>query len=79
VLGALACVDFLTIFHSERVTDLVRTIRPQVYAKGGDYTVESLDSGERGALEAVGAEICILPMVPGKSTTRTLARAGSRE
>ena len=69
VLGALGCVDYLTIFHSQRVTELVQTIRPQVYAKGGDYTVESLDPGERGALEAVGAEICILPLVPGKSTT----------
>src|ERR1700730_16633547 len=37
VLGALECVDYLTIFHSLRVTDLVSLIRPQVYAKGGDY------------------------------------------
>ena len=72
VLGALGCVDFLTIFHSERVTDLVSTIRPQVYAKGGDYTVASLDPGERGALESVGAEIQILPLVPGKSTTNII-------
>jgi len=74
VLAALACVDFLTIFHSERVTELVRTIRPQVYAKGGDYTVDSLDPGERGALEAVGAEIRILPLVPGKSTTSIIEK-----
>jgi rfaE bifunctional protein nucleotidyltransferase chain/domain len=74
VLGALACVDYLTIFHTERVTDLVRIIRPQVYAKGGDYTVASLDPGERGALEAVGAEIRILPLVPGKSTTSIIEK-----
>ena len=74
VLGALACVDYLTIFHTERVTDLVRVIRPQVYAKGGDYTVASLDAGERGALEAVGAEIRILPLVPGKSTTSIIEK-----
>lgn len=74
VLGALGCVDFLTIFHSERVTDLVRTIRPQVYAKGGDYTVESLDPGERGALQDVGAEIRILSLVPGKSTTKIIEK-----
>ncbi|HEY3898592.1 MAG TPA: adenylyltransferase/cytidyltransferase family protein [Chthoniobacter sp.] len=74
VLGALACVDFLTIFHTERVTELVRVIRPQVYAKGGDYTVASLDAGERGALEAVGAEIRILPLVPGKSTTSIIEK-----
>lgn len=72
VLGALGCVDYLTIFHTERVTDLVQVIRPQVYAKGGDYTVASLDAGERGALESVGAEIKILPLVPGKSTTNII-------
>jgi rfaE bifunctional protein nucleotidyltransferase chain/domain len=69
VLAALACVDFVTLFHTERVTDLVRVIRPHVYAKGGDYTVESLDPGERGALEEAGTDIRILALVPGKSTT----------
>ena len=74
VLAALGCVDFVTIFRTERVTELVREIRPQVYAKGGDYTIESLNPEERGALEAAGAEIRILQLVPGKSTTATLQR-----
>ena len=74
VLAALACVDYVTIFHAERVTDLVRIIRPHVYAKGGDYTVDSLDQGERAALEKVGAEIRILPLVPGKSTTAIIEK-----
>lgn len=77
VLAALGCVDFVTVFQSERVTDLVREIRPQVYAKGGDYTVESLDPGERGALQEVGTEIRILSLVPGKSTTNILAQCQS--
>lgn len=75
VLAALACVDFVTIFHTERVTDLVRVIRPQVYAKGGDYTLDSLNPEERGALEEVGAEIRLLPLVPGKSTTAILEKS----
>ncbi len=75
VLAALACVDFVTIFHTERVTELVRAIRPQVYAKGGDYTIDSLDAGERAALEEVGAEIRILPLVAGRSTTAILERS----
>lgn len=77
VLAALACVDQVTLFHTERVTDIVGIIRPHLYAKGGDYTVASLDSGERAALEAVGAEIRILPLVPGKSTTDTLSKCKS--
>ncbi len=75
VLAALGCVDYVTIFHTERVTDVVRVIRPQVYAKGGDYTVASLDPGERGALEETGAEIRILALVPGKSTTAILEKS----
>ncbi len=74
VLAGLACVDFVTLFHTERVTDLVRIIRPQIYAKGGDYTIESLDPGERGALLEAGAEIRILPLVPGKSTTSIIEK-----
>jgi rfaE bifunctional protein nucleotidyltransferase chain/domain len=74
VLAALACVDYLVIFHTERVTEVLRAIRPHIYAKGGDYTVESLDPGEYAALEEVGAEIHILPLIPGKSTTATIKR-----
>jgi rfaE bifunctional protein nucleotidyltransferase chain/domain len=77
VLAALECVDFLTIFHTERVTDVVSQIQPQVYAKGGDYTIDSLDAGERSALESFGAEIRILPLVPGKSTTSILEKCQS--
>src|ERR1043165_7376311 len=46
VLAALDCVDFITIFPDERVTTLVREVRPQIYVKGGDYTVETLNHEE---------------------------------
>jgi rfaE bifunctional protein nucleotidyltransferase chain/domain len=78
VIAALACVDYVTIFHTERVTNLVLEIRPHIYAKGGDYTVSSLDPGERGALEVAGADIRILPLVPGRSTTGILQRAAEQ-
>jgi rfaE bifunctional protein nucleotidyltransferase chain/domain len=74
VLAALACVDFVTIFDSTRATETIRMVRPDIYAKGGDYTLDALDPAERAALEEVGAEIRILPLVPGKSTTATIAR-----
>ena len=72
VLAALACVDFITVFQSVRVTDLIRTVKPHIYVKGGDYTLEKLDADERAALESVKADIRFIPMVPGKSTTETL-------
>ena len=75
VLAALACVDFVTLFHTPRVTEVIRAVRPHLYAKGGDYTVDSLDPGERAALAEAGTEIRILPLVPGKSTTATIAKS----
>jgi rfaE bifunctional protein nucleotidyltransferase chain/domain len=69
VVAALACVDYVTIFHTPRVTEILREVRPQIYAKGGDYTVESLHPEEAAALREAGSEIRILPLVPGKSTT----------
>jgi rfaE bifunctional protein nucleotidyltransferase chain/domain len=74
VLAGLGCVDFVTIFHTARVTEVIRAIRPQVYAKGGDYTLDRLDADERGALEEVGAAIELLDFVPGRSTTSLLEK-----
>lgn len=74
VLAALGCVDYVVIFGDKRATELLKTVRPHVYAKGGDYTPESLDPSERVALVEAGSEIRILPLVPGKSTSATLER-----
>jgi cytidyltransferase-like protein len=74
VLAALRCVDHVTIFTGKRVTDVVRLLRPAIYAKGGDYTLETLDSGERAALEETGVEISLLQLVPGRSTTGILEK-----
>ncbi len=70
VLAALACVDFVTVFGEPRATRLLARVRPHVYAKGGDYTLETLHPEERAALQAAGARIEFVPMVPGRSTTR---------
>ncbi len=69
VLAALECVDFVTVFHVPRVTAMIREVAPHLYAKGGDYSVESLDREELAALREAGVEIRILPLVAGKSTT----------
>ncbi len=74
VIEALRSIDRVAVFRGDRVTELVAALQPDIYAKGGDYTVDSLHPGERAALEACAAEIHILPMVEGRSTSATLAR-----
>ena len=74
LLEALHCVDHVTIFTGKRVTEVIRLLRPAIYAKGGDYTLDTLDPGERAALQDVGVAISLLQLVPGRSTTGILKR-----
>ena len=72
ILAALTVVDHVVIFAEMRVNRLITILRPDLYVKGGDYSVDNLDRGEVDALRSVGAEIKILPLVPGRSTTRLI-------
>lgn len=73
-LAALACVDGIVVFDTPRLTAEIGALRPDVYCKAGDYTLEKLDPGERGALEEAGAEIKFLPFLEGFSTTKLIAK-----
>ena len=72
ILSALRSVDDVIVFTAERATTLIRALRPDVYVKGADYTLDTLDSGEVSALREVGAAIELVPMVSGRSTTQIL-------
>lgn len=74
VLAALASVDAVFIFPSSTATEFLRAAQPDIYVKGGDYTLETLNQDERRAVEGAGGRIVIIPFVPGKSTTATLAK-----
>jgi D-glycero-beta-D-manno-heptose 1-phosphate adenylyltransferase len=73
-LGALWFVNGVVIFNGRRLTAEIRALRPDVYVKAGDYSLESLDPDERSALEHVGCSIQFLPFLPGFSTTSLIQR-----
>lgn len=78
VLAALECVSAVCIFPDRRATAFLQLAAPDIYAKGGDYTLETLDQEERSAVEACGGEIVLIPFLDGRSTTgliRKLSRA----
>ena len=74
VLAALEAVDAVVVFKTQTATPLLEAVRPDIYAKGGDYTIDTIVQEERRALEAFGCRIVILPVVPGRSTTNTIKR-----
>ena len=67
LLAALRCVDAVVLFEEPSPEALLVALKPSVYAKGGDYTANTLP--EAPALQAVGAELAFLPVVEGYSTT----------
>lgn len=77
VVVALACVDAVCLFDDVTVAALLREVRPEVWVKGGDYTLETLVAAERVAAEAVGTQIVLLPRVAGWSTTQLVQAAAT--
>ena len=74
VVGALASVDYVVIFGEDTAEELIARVRPAVYAKGGDYTRETLP--EARIVESYGGEVAFIPLVEGKSTTGIIERVG---
>ena len=69
VLAALQSVDGVCIFTDTTATKFLAAAQPDIYVKGGDYTLETLNQDERRAVESAGGKIVLVPFVPGKSTT----------
>jgi rfaE bifunctional protein nucleotidyltransferase chain/domain len=76
VLEALGCVDAVAVFGEDTPAEALRAIRPQVWAKGGDYAGRELP--EASVLRGWGGRVTILPHLPGRSTTRLIQEATCR-
>ncbi|MBF2097530.1 MAG: D-glycero-beta-D-manno-heptose 1-phosphate adenylyltransferase [Gloeomargaritaceae cyanobacterium C42_A2020_066] len=70
VLAALAAVDAVVVFGESTAESLVETLRPEVYVKGGDYTIETLP--EAAAVRACGGTIALIPFEVAISTSAIL-------
>ncbi|HWX17987.1 MAG TPA: adenylyltransferase/cytidyltransferase family protein [Chthoniobacterales bacterium] len=78
MLAALESVDFVTIFPEVRATRFIETAAPAIYAKGGDYTCETLNADERAVLQKIGAEVRIIPFEENYSTSALLEQLRTR-
>jgi len=71
LVGSLASVDGVVIFEEDTADSLVRALRPDVHAKGTDYTAESVP--ERAAVREAGGRVAIAGD-PKSHATRDLIR-----
>src|SRR5439155_18875350 len=78
VLAALSSVDAVCIFRESNVLRLLELIEPDIYAKGGDYTIDTIIQEERRLVEQMGGKVVVLSGVPGKSTSALLDKLSRR-
>lgn len=74
VLSALESVSAVCIFPEVTATRFLSLAGPDVYVKGGDYTLNTVNQEERRAVESHGGRIVFIPLVPGRSTTALLGK-----
>lgn len=77
VVAALGAVDAVTLMPEVRPTDLIQLLQPDVYIKGGDYSVDSLRS--KPLVESYGGRVVTIPIDSDISTTAILERAALLE
>jgi len=72
VLASLKAVDLVVIFGEETPVRLIEAIRPDVLVKGADYRRDQVVGGD--IVESYGGRVLLAEILPGHSTTATLAR-----
>ncbi len=74
VIAGLESISAVCIFSEPTALNFLSVAKPDIYVKGGDYTIDTINQDERREVEKAGGRIVILPFVPGKSTTAILEK-----
>jgi glycerol-3-phosphate cytidylyltransferase len=72
VLAGLRAVDHVVVFGEPTAEELVRQLQPDIYVKGGDYSIETLP--EAAIVATYGGKTVLVPLVAGRSTTNVIQR-----
>ncbi|PWU00356.1 MAG: D-glycero-beta-D-manno-heptose 1-phosphate adenylyltransferase [Bacteroidetes bacterium] len=75
MLASLTIVDGVILFGEDTPLELIKTIRPDVLVKGGDYTVDKIVGAKE--VIAAGGEVKVVPLVNGYSTTALIEKIRS--
>lgn len=72
VAGALQAVDYVVLFGEKTAENLIAKVKPDVYVKGGDYTLATLP--EAKIVQSYGGRVEFIQMVAGCSTTNVIKK-----
>jgi D-glycero-beta-D-manno-heptose 1-phosphate adenylyltransferase len=74
IVAALEPVTYVTIFHEPTVEELLLALKPDVHAKGTDYTTDTVP--ERDVVRSYGGQVAIVGDPKDHSTSAIIARLG---
>ena len=77
ILAALKVVDGTVIFDEETPIELIRSIKPDVLVKGGDWAIDQIVGSD--FVLSQGGEVKSLQFVDGRSTTNVVDKIKSQE
>ena len=77
VLLALEAVDHVVLFGEQTAENLIAEVKPNIYVKGGDYTLETLP--EAKIVQSYGGCVEFIPMVAGRSTTNVINKISMKQ
>ena len=72
VLAAIEAVDCVVLFSEDTPLELVKALRPDVIAKGGDYSIKTIVGARE--VRDWGGEAIVIPLTPGHSTTSIIEK-----
>ena len=72
VLAAVECDDLVVIFPEDTPLELVKTLKPDVIVKGGDYTETTIVGATE--VKSWGGRVVVVPLTPGQSTTAIIRK-----
>ena len=72
ILAALDCIDYVVVFEEDTPLELITALKPDILAKGGDYTADGVVG--KDVVEAYGGRVELVTFVDGKSTTNIIER-----
>lgn len=77
VLLGLKAVDYVVLFGERTAENLVAEVRPDIYVKGADYTVDKIP--EAKIVQSYGGRVELVEFVAGHSTTNIIQAIGNRQ
>ena len=72
VVAALECVDLVVIFPEDTPLNLIKHLKPDVIAKGGDYAEATIVGAAE--VKGWGGKVVVVPLTAGHSTTAIINR-----